>query len=188
MDRDGSSPALRRSSKVAASLTASAPWSSCDHLVRTGVASPQAPRSTYDIPSCAVLCPRRATDHKNHPRYRCKIVNGDEGDEETVEAAFAQARGTEAVAEDLLVDEGRRTLEVELHRNGTEVALDVGATNGHAEVEEPAEQSVLSWAELIAEEVAQAHSRRRRKQPQPASLSLFEWAVNVEEKLVGAWR
>ena len=105
-----------------------------------------------------------------------------------MEAAFAQARGTEAVAEDLLVDEGRRTLEVELHRNGTEVALDVGATNGHAEVEEPAEQSVLSWAELFAEEVAQAHSRRRRKQPQPASLSLFEWAVNVEEKLVGAWR
>ena len=108
---------------------------------------------------------------------------------------FAQARDAEAVGEELLVDEGWRTLEVEpesvvLHRNGTDgtgAALDVGATNGHAEVEEP-EQAVLTWAELFAQEPAKPD--RRRKRPQPASLSLFEWAVGSEEEreeeLVGA--
>ena len=87
-----------------------------------------------------------------------KIVNGEEEDEETVEGAFAQARDAEDVAEELLVDEGWRTLEVEPEiveadngTNGTGVALDIGATNDHAEVDEP-EQSVLSWAELFAEE------------------------------------
>ena len=138
-----------------------------------------------------------------------KIVSGEEGDlsadeadEETVEAVFAQAGDAEAVAEDLLVDEGWRTLEVEPEMveadvsadngtNGTGVALDIGATNGHAEVDEP-EQAVLTWAELFAKEVTYARSRRRRKPPQPASLSLFEWALSVEqereEELVGADR
>ena len=136
-----------------------------------------------------------------------KIANGEEGDlsadeagEETVEAVFAQARDAEAVGEELLVDEGWRTLEVEPEiveasasadngTNGTGVALDIGATNDHAEVEEP-EQSVLTWAELFAEEPGKRN--RRRKRPQPASLSLFEWAVNAEEEreaeLVGADR
>ena len=102
-----------------------------------------------------------------------KIVNGEEGDlsadeagEETVEAVFAQTRDAEAVAEELLVDEGWRTLEVEPEiveasasadngTNGTGVALDIGAINDHAEVEEP-EQSVLTWAELFAEGAAEA--------------------------------
>ena len=122
-----------------------------------------------------------------------KIVNGDEGDlsadeagEETVEAVFAQARDAEAVGEELLVDEGWRTLEVEPEiveadngTNGTGVALDIGATNDHAKVEEP-EQSVLTWAELFAEEPPKRNGRRKR--PQSASLSLFEWAVNAEEE------
>ena len=75
--------------------------------------------------------------------------------------------------------------------DGTGVALDIGATNGQvpASEDEP-EQSVLSWAELFAEEPVKRN--RRRKRPQPASLSLFEWAVNVEEEreeeLVGADR
>ena len=73
--------------------------------------------------------------------------------------------------------------------NGTGVALDIGATNDHAEVEEP-EQSVLTWAELFAEEPPKRNGQRKR--PQPASLSLFEWAVNAEEEreaeLVGADR
>ena len=127
-----------------------------------------------------------------------KIVNGDEGDlsadevgEETVEAVFAQARDAEAVGEELLVDEAWRSLEVEPEiveasasadngTNGTVVSIDVRATDGHAEVEEAAEQSVLTWAERFAEEPVKPN--RRRKQPQPASLSLFEWAVNAEEE------
>ena len=130
-----------------------------------------------------------------------KIVSGEEGEEETVEAVFAQARDAEAAAEELLVDEGWRTLEVEPEiveasasadngTNGTGVALDIGAPNNHAEVEEAAEQSVLTWAELFAEEPVKPN--RRRKRPQPASLSLFEWVVNAEEEreeeLVGADR
>ncbi len=130
-----------------------------------------------------------------------KIVNGEEGDlsadeagEETVEAAFAQARDAEAVGEELLVDEGWRTLEVEPEiveadngANGAGAAVEVVAANGHlpteemgeAEAEEP-QQAVLTWAELFAE--APVKRNGRRKQPQPASLSLFEWAVQVEEE------
>ena len=128
-----------------------------------------------------------------------KIVNGDEGDlsadeagEETVEAAFAQARDAEAVGEELLVDEGWHTVEpepVEVHRNGTAPSVEVVMANGHLPAEEPdeaeadePEQAVLTWAELFAE-VPVKRNGRRRKQPQPASLSLFEWAlVNDEHK------
>ena len=131
-----------------------------------------------------------------------KIVNGDEGDlsadeagEETVEAAFAQARDAEAVGEELLVDEGWHELQpegVDAHRNGTNgagAAVEVVMTNGHlpdeemgeAEAEEP-EQAVLTWAELFAQVPVKRNGRR--KPPRPASLSLFEWAVQVEEEQV----
>ena len=140
-----------------------------------------------------------------------KIVNGDEGDlsadeagEETVEAVFAQARDAEAVGEELLVDEGWRTLEVEPEiveadngANGAGAAVEVVMANGHrpteemgeAEADEP-EQAVLTWAELFAQVPVKRNGRR--KPPQPASLSLFEWALSVEqereEELVGADR
>ncbi len=140
-----------------------------------------------------------------------KIVNGDEGDlsadeagEETVEAVFAQARDAEAVGEELLVDEGWRTLEVEPEiveadngANGAGAAVEVVMANGHRPTEEMGEaeadgpeQAVLTWAELFAQVPAKRNGRR--KQPQPASLSLFEWALSVEqereEELVGADR
>ena len=129
-----------------------------------------------------------------------KIVNGDEGDlsadeagEETVEAAFAQARDAEAVGEELLVDEGWHELQpegVDAHRNGTNGAgasVEVVMTNGHrpatesneAEADGP-EQAVLTWAELFAEVPVKRNGRR--KPPRPASLSLFEWAVQVEDE------
>ena len=42
--------------------------------------------------------------------------------------------------------------------------------------------AILTWAELFAE-VPVKRNGRRRKQPQPASLSLFEWTlVNDEHK------
>ena len=129
-----------------------------------------------------------------------KIVNGDEGDlsadeagEETVEAAFAQARDAEATGEELLVDEGWHELQpegVDAHRNGTNGAgasVEVVTADGHlpaeetgeAEAAEP-EQAVLTWAELFAEVPVKRNGRRKRSQP--ASLSLFEWAVNLEEE------
>ena len=69
--------------------------------------------------------------------------------------------------------------------------------NGNLPAEEPneaeadgPEQAVLTWAELFAEVPVKRNGRRRR--PQPASLSLFEWALSVEqereEELVGADR
>ena len=73
-----------------------------------------------------------------------KIVNGEEQDEaETVEAVFAQARDAEAVAEELLVDEGWKAVEVEptvaeTHRNGNghdandvEPSVELVMGNGH---------------------------------------------------------
>ena len=49
-----------------------------------------------------------------------KIVNGEEEDEaETVEQVFAQARDAETSAEELLVDEGWKTLDVETEVNGS---------------------------------------------------------------------
>ncbi len=127
-----------------------------------------------------------------------KIVNGEEGEEETVEAVFAQARDAEAVAEELLVDEGWRALEVEPEivevsasadngTNGTGVAVEIGVTNGRAAESDEAQQAVFSWAEFIVETPVKRNGRRR-KQPQPASLSLFEWALveeEREEELVG---
>ena len=119
-----------------------------------------------------------------------KIVNGEaDEDQESVEAVFAQAREAEAEGEELLVDEGWHAVEpetAEAHRNGTAPSIEVVAANGHLSadeaVAEPAEpeQEVLTWAELFAEVPAKRNGRRRRSQP--ASLSLFEWAVSVEEE------
>ena len=57
-----------------------------------------------------------------------KIVSGDEEEagDETVEEAFAQARDAEATAEELLVDDGWKTVEVE-----AETAAVNGNGNGH---------------------------------------------------------
>ena len=67
-----------------------------------------------------------------------KIVSGEEDDSETVNQVFAAARTAEATAEELLVDKGWRTFEVEPgviegHRNGTNGNGAVAANgNGHA--------------------------------------------------------
>ena len=144
-----------------------------------------------------------------------RIVGGDEDDAETVEEAFAQARDAEATAEELLVDDGWKIVDMEPEAvevngtngtgNGHHDLLGIGPTvelapaNGHAngnghhddETPEPsaAGGSLFSWAEFMAEPVK---PRGRRKKPQPASLSMFEWAMTVEqqreEEPVGAGR
>ena len=146
-----------------------------------------------------------------------KIVSRDE---ESVEDAFAQARDAESAAEELLVDEGWKVLEVEpeavaVNGNGTtgngHHADGIGPTvelapapvhtngngNGHHslprtgygdEADEP-QQTLFSWAEFMCEPVK---PKRRNGKPQPASLSMFEWALSREEKrekeTVGAGR
>ena len=61
--------------------------------------------------------------------------------------------------------------------------------NGHHDDEaaEP-QQSLFSWAEFMAEEPAKP--KRRNGKPQPASLSMFEWAMEQEREAepVGAGR
>ena len=115
-----------------------------------------------------------------------KIVNGEEEEEgESVEDAFAQARDAEAVSEELLVDEEWHAVEVEpetveVHRNGTGIVVETAAANGHADVVEETQQSMFSWAEFMAEEPQK--SARRNGKPKPATLSMFEWALSLEEE------
>ncbi len=142
-----------------------------------------------------------------------KIVSGDEedADDAAMEAAFAEARDAEAQAEEYLVDDGWKAVEVEPeavevngnghHANGHDDLFGVGpavepapvsvngnGANGHHddEAEEP-QQSLFSWAEFMAEP---AKPKRRNGKPQPASLSMFEWALEQEreKETVGAGR
>ena len=152
-----------------------------------------------------------------------KIVSGEEEDEtETVESVFAQARDAESEAEELLVDDGWKPLEIEPekvavngnrnshHGNGPDDLFGIGPTvelvpingrhangNGHApvngsgnghhheEADEP-QQSLFSWAEFMAEEPVKLKGRRSK--PQPASISMFEWAMEQEKESAGAGR
>jgi len=61
-----------------------------------------------------------------------------------------------------------------------------GANCHHYEADEP-QQSLFSWAEFMAEPVK---TKRRNGKPQPASLSMFEWAMEQEreKETVGAGR
>ena len=99
-----------------------------------------------------------------------RIVSGDDEDAETVEEVFAQARDAETTAEELLVDDGWKLVEVEpetigVNGNGhhgigptVELVPDSGHhTNGHGngtngyhddEAPEP-QQSLFSWAEFM---------------------------------------
>ena len=157
-----------------------------------------------------------------------RVVSGDEedSDDETVEEVFAQARDAEAAAEEYLVDDGWKAVEVEpetiaVNGNGngnghgsdifgptvelvpanghaangnshTPAPVNGNGANGHhdeAEAEEP-QRSLFSWAEFMAEEPVKP--KRKNGKPQPASMSMFEWAMELErekqEETVGAGR
>ena len=138
-----------------------------------------------------------------------RIVDGEEDGAETIEEVFAMARDAEGEAEELLVDADWKTVEIEPevaavdgnghHANGRHVpfiaepAVAVVQTNGrthpdgdgrHDEADAD-EQSLFSWAEFMAEPV---EPKRRNGKHQPASLSMFEWAMEQERELVGAGR
>ena len=119
-----------------------------------------------------------------------KIVSGDEEEDETVEAVFAQARNAEATAEEYLVDDDWKAVEIEpeaVNGNGAngnghhddgigptvELVLDTGHYangNGHAAVEvngnghsdeaPEPQQSLFSWAEFMAEEPVKPKGRK----------------------------
>ena len=133
-----------------------------------------------------------------------------------MEDVFAAARDAEATAEELLVDEGWKLVEIEpetvesllrtgygVNGNGHRDAMDIGPAvelvlgnghrvngNGHAavpvngnvhryETPEP-QRSLFSWAEFMAEEPVKPKGRSRK--PQPATLSMFEWALTLEQE------
>ena len=127
-----------------------------------------------------------------------KIVSGDEEEtgDETVEEVFAQARDAEATAEELLVDDGWRAVEAEpeavsVNGNGHHDPFGIGpavelgpairhTANGHHEEAGHPQQTLFSWAEFMAEEPVKP--RRRNRTPQPASMSMFEWAMGQERE------
>ena len=153
-----------------------------------------------------------------------KIVNGgeEEDEAETIEDVLAQARDAEATAEEYLVDDGWKVVEVEPETfevngngaNGHDDLFGIGPTvelveadghgngngnghapapanghangNGHHDEEPEPQQSLFSWAEFMAEEPVKP--KRRNGKAQPASLSMFEWAMEQEKETVGAGR
>ena len=126
-----------------------------------------------------------------------KIVSGEE-EAETMEEVFAQARNAEATAEDLLVEVEPETTGVNgngHHVNRHDDLFGIGPmvelvpVNGHApakgngnghheEADEP-QRSLFSWAEFMAEPVK---PKGRKSKPRPASISMFEWALEQERE------
>ena len=136
-----------------------------------------------------------------------KIVNGEEEEPGTLEEVFAATQDAESEAEELLVDEDWRPVDiepeaVEVSGNGhhgvpgptVELVPGTGhhvngVTNGHAHVpvnehhEDEAtelQQTLFSWAEFIAAEPVKP--KRRKSKTQPATASLFEWALTLEQE------
>ena len=142
-----------------------------------------------------------------------KIVSGEPEGAESVEDVFARALDAESEAEELLVDQDWRPVEIEPeavpangnghHANGigptvelvpvnghTPVLVNGDRANGHTDENEDPQQSLFPWAEFMA---AEADKPKLRKcKPQPAMASLFEWALSLEQEgeveLVGAGR
>ena len=129
-----------------------------------------------------------------------KIVSGgeEEDENETMEEVFAKARNADSEAEELLVDDGWKPVEVEpetvsVNGNGNghhdgigqtvELILNTGQTingNGHHDEAPEPQQTLFSWAEFMAEEPVKPKGRGRK--PQPAATSLFEWALEMEQE------
>ena len=139
-----------------------------------------------------------------------KIVSGDEEeDAETVEAVFAQARDAEAASEEFLVDDGwkagggraggrrgqRERPPRRRHRadgragpghrprvtpTATDTQPSRSTVNGHYDEAPEPQQTLFSWAEFMAEEPVKPKGHSRKAQP--ATLSMFEWALTVEQE------
>ncbi len=125
-----------------------------------------------------------------------KIVSGERDEPETVEEVFATAQDAASEAEELLVDKDWRPVEVEpenisVNGNGHHEGFGIGPTvevapvngrngNGHHDGADEPPQSLFSWAEFMAAEPTRPKGRRSK--PQPASMSMFEWAFEQERE------
>ena len=121
-----------------------------------------------------------------------KLVNGNEDDTaDTVEAAFAHARASETESESYLVEDGWKAPEsgiqtiVEVTAGSDTEGLEVPADHGvghqrpdSVEGDPESQRTLFSWTEFMAEATAKPKGRAGNAQP---TLSLFEWAVAVEQ-------
>ena len=128
-----------------------------------------------------------------------KVVSGDEedADAESVEAVLTQARDAEVSAEELLVDDGWKLVEVEPEA----VAVNGNGANGHHDADGigPTVELVPSGNDHYAngndhaavpvngndhhdEAEEPVKPRGRGRKPQPATLSMFEWALTLEQE------
>ena len=104
-----------------------------------------------------------------------------------MEAVFAQRRDAEATAEELLVDDGWKEVEslprtgygANGHHEATGPTVELIPANGdeHQYEETEPQQSLLSWAEFLTGEPV-----KPKKGSQPATASLFEWAMTLEQE------
>ena len=145
-----------------------------------------------------------------------KIVSGgeEENEAETMEEVFAQARNAESEAEELLVDDGWKVVEVEpeaVNRNGNahhtngnghdaigptvELVLGNGRhANGNGHAPAPVngngnghhDEAPEPQQSLFswAEFMAEEPVKPKGRKTQASSLSLFEWAVEQEREAV----
>ena len=124
-----------------------------------------------------------------------KIVSGSEDDAETVEEAFAAARSAATDAEEYLVDDGWKADETEPapvsvngngHRDPIGPTVELVLANGRHDVADERQGALFSWTEFMATEPAKP--KRPNGKPQPATMSMFEWAMERERETVGAGR
>ena len=68
-----------------------------------------------------------------------------------------------------------------VHRNGSNGNGRVEPANlkGYHQEAAQGQQSLFSWAEFMAGELAEKQGRNGK--PKPSSLSLFKWALNAEQ-------
>ena len=90
----------------------------------------------------------------------------------SLENIFARAREAEQENEQYLVDDEWHTTQAEMEPDETE------EPEAAPKKPEPAQQSVFSWTEFMAEPVQTAGKRRSRKEPEAPSL--FQWAAERE--------
>ena len=109
-----------------------------------------------------------------------KIVAGEE-DADSVESVFAQAQQVAAEAEALLVDAEWAAPEL----MAVEAVAVGAALDDHLDGAGEPQRTLFSWEEFMAERPEQP--KRRSRGPSPASISLFEWALEREREaeLVG---
>ncbi len=112
-----------------------------------------------------------------------KLVSGEQ-DADSVESVFEQAQQVAAEAEQLLVDRDWQPSEPDSQPlvdssptdGDVDSALELVLNGGRQDAPEP-QQMLFNWAQFMAGQPEPANRRQR----QPASPSLFEWALEQEQ-------